>query len=100
MTPSCKFMGKVVHDSETLASGQQVMSACAFIHHDFDGLNKFFLAKQATTKKFLPGKLEMPGGHIDFGEELITGLAREVQEEFAMGITLEIILALSPMKTA
>lgn len=81
-------MRKIVHDSETPAPGQQTISVCAFIHHDFDGFNKVFLAKRAATKKFLPGKLEMPGGHVDFGEELIDGLARELSEEFAMEISI------------
>lgn len=79
---------KISHDSETPAHGQQVISVCAFIHNNFDGVNKVFLAKRATTKKFLPDKFEMPGGHVDFGEELIDGLAREVDEEFGMNISI------------
>ncbi len=31
---------------------------------------------------------ELPGGHIDFGEEVPTGLVREIQEEFGMSIKL------------
>lgn len=79
---------KSLHDSETPAYGQQVMSACAFVHYDFDGVTKLFLPKRADTKKFLPGLFEMPGGHIDFGEELIPGLKREVTEEFGMSLTV------------
>lgn len=79
---------KTAHDSETPAHGKQVMSACAFIHHNFDGVNKLFLAKRADTKKFLPGMFELPGGHVDFGEELIDGLQREIQEEFEMSVSI------------
>lgn len=75
-------MGKVQHDSETPAHGQQVISACAFVHSDFDGITKVFLPKRADTKKFLPGLYELPGGHIDFGEDLVAGLKREIMEEF------------------
>lgn len=77
-------MAKITHDSETPAQGQQVISACAFIHHDFDGVVKVFLPKRSDTKKFLPGLYELPGGHIDFGEDIVSGLKREIKEEFGM----------------
>ena len=79
-------MIKTSHDSETAATGQQVFTACAFIHCDFDGITKLFAPKRATTKKFLPGVYELPGGHIDFGEDMVVGLKREIQEEFGMHI--------------
>jgi len=77
-------MAKTTHDSETPAYGQQVISACAFIHYNFDGINKVFLPKRASTKKFLPGLYELPGGHIDYGEDIVAGLKREIKEEFGM----------------
>ena len=81
-------MGKISHDSETPAQGQQVITACAFIHHDFDGVIKVFLPKRADTKKFLPGLYELPGGHIDFGEDIVDGLQREIAEELGMTVTM------------
>ena len=81
-------MTKISHDSETPAEGQQVFTACAFIWHDFDGVKKVFLPKRADTKKFLPGVYELPGGHIDYGEDLKEGLAREIMEELAMHVTI------------
>lgn len=77
---------KKIHDSETLARGQQVITACAFIYHDFKGVIKVFLPKRAKTKKFLPGVYELPGGHIDYGEDIEDGLRREIKEEFNMNI--------------
>ena len=77
---------KTSHDSETAAHGQQVFTACAFIHHDFDGTTKVFMPKRAATKKFLPNKFELPGGHIDYGEQMEAGLAREVKEELEKDI--------------
>lgn len=79
-------MTKTQHDSETPAHGQQVITACAFIHHDFDGVEKLFWPRRALTKKFLPGIFELPGGHLDFGEEMEAGLKREVLEEFGKEI--------------
>jgi len=79
---------KISHDSETAAHGQQVFTACAFIHYQFDGIEKVFLPKRASTKKFLPGVFELPGGHIDFGEDIVAGLQRELLEEFEMRVTV------------
>lgn len=79
-------MHKIAHDSETPAAGQQVFTACAFIWHDFDGVKKVFLPKRAATKKFLPSVYELPGGHIDYGEDLVEGLKREIMEELSMHI--------------
>ncbi|MBP9761449.1 NUDIX hydrolase [Candidatus Saccharibacteria bacterium] len=81
-------MPKTQHDSETLADGQQVFTACAFVWHEFDGVKKVLLAKRADTKKFLPGVWELPGGHIEYGEDLREGLAREVMEEFGMHVDI------------
>lgn len=79
---------KTQHDSETPAHGQQVITACAFIHAEFDGVVKVFLPKRAATKKFLPNVYELPGGHIEFGEDIEAGLKREIQEELHREISL------------
>ncbi len=81
-------MNKVSHDSETLAQGQQVFTACAFIHRTVDGNEKVFLPKRADTKKFLPGKYELPGGHVDYGESIEAGLKREIREELGIDVSL------------
>lgn len=81
-------MVKTSHDSETPTPGQQVITACAFIHREFDGIQRIFMAKRADTKKFLPGVYELPGGHIDFGENTTNGLVREIQEEFGAQVRL------------
>lgn len=81
-------MTKISHDSEIPAINQQVITACAFIHHDFDGVEKLFWPKRADTKKFLPGVYELPGGHIDFGEDIVEGLRREIREEFGMNVDI------------
>jgi len=56
------------HDSETLAEGQQVFTACAFLWREENGVKQVFLARRASTKKFLPSVWELPGGHIKYGE--------------------------------
>jgi 8-oxo-dGTP diphosphatase len=81
-------MDKISHDSETPAENQQVITGCAFLHHNFDGTEKVFLPRRASTKKFLPGVYELPGGHIDFGEDIQEGLKREIAEEFGMSVRL------------
>ncbi|TSC62687.1 MAG: hypothetical protein Athens041674_429 [Parcubacteria group bacterium Athens0416_74] len=47
-----------------------------------------FRARRAATKKFLPNIFELPGGHIDFGEDIVDGLKREVMEELQMSVTI------------
>lgn len=64
----------------------QLITACAFIHAEFDGVQKVFLPKRAAAKAFMPDAYEMPGGHIEFGEDIIEGLKREIWEEFEMEI--------------
>ena len=81
-------MTVISHDSETPAQGQQVLTACAFLHHKFDGVEKVFMAKRAATKKFMPSIFELPGGHIDFDEDMVVGLKREVDEEHGMKCTV------------
>ncbi len=79
---------KTIHDSATPTPGQQVITACAFIHREIKGVQKVFMAKRADTKKFLPGVYELPGGHIDFGETAEDGLVREINEEFGIDVHL------------
>lgn len=79
---------KTFHDSETPAENQQVITACAFIHHRFGNIEKVFLPKRAEAKKFLPNIYELPGGHIEFGEDPVTGLKREIFEELQMDINV------------
>ncbi len=81
-------MNKISHDSETPAAGQQVLTAVAFIHHILDGVEKVFLPQRAATKKFLPSVYELPGGHIDYGEEMVAGLKREIMEEIGREIAV------------
>lgn len=81
-------MSKISLDSETPAEGQQIITASAFIHHNFDGVEKVFLPRRSMVKKFLPGAYELVGGHIDFGEDIVEGLKREALEELGMRITV------------
>src|SRR5579871_290535 len=83
-----KYMAKVSHDSETPAHDQQVITATAFIHQVFDGIEKVLLPQRAHTKKFFPGVYELPGGHMDFGEDTVEGLKREVREELGVEISV------------
>ncbi len=63
---------------------RQVITACVFLHKD----GKAFIGKRSKTKSFLPGKWELPGGHVEFGETLEECLRRELREEFDMEIIL------------
>jgi 8-oxo-dGTP diphosphatase len=62
----------------------QEIVATAFIHRD----GKLFIARRAVTKRYLPGVYELPGGHIEFGETMEKGLAREIMEEFHINVII------------
>jgi 8-oxo-dGTP pyrophosphatase MutT (NUDIX family) len=79
---------KTSHDSEIPTPGQQVITACAFLHRPGPQGPEVFLPRRAASKKFLPSVFELPGGHIDFGEDLVSGLKREIFEEFAIEISV------------
>jgi 8-oxo-dGTP diphosphatase len=79
---------KIQNDSETLQIGQQVITACGFIYTKINNEYRVFIAQRALTKKFLPGVFELIGGHVEYGEDLISALKREVKEEIGMKITV------------
>ena len=81
-------MTKAVHDSELPTPGQQVITVCAVIHATEAGVPKVFMPRRSPRKKFLPGVYNLPGGHLDFGEDPVTGLKREIHEEFGMDISV------------
>ena len=47
---------------------------------------KLLVMKRADSKKFLPGFFEIPGGKVEFGEDLIAALKREFSEETSLEI--------------
>lgn len=79
-------MSTLTQDSATKATGQQVITCVACIHKSINGKPYVLVARRAATKKFLPNFVELPGGHIDFGEDLKVGLKREVKEELGVDI--------------
>jgi len=50
---------------------------------------KVLVAKRSLKKKIAPGKFHLPGGHVEFGEEPVTALVREFEEEFGLSVIIE-----------
>ncbi len=67
---------------------KQAIVACAIIHQQIDHEIKILLTKRSQNANFLPGVYEIPGGHIEYGEELVPGLERELKEE--LNITVKV----------
>ena len=54
--------------------------------HVFNSQGELYLQKRAPDKDIQPGKWDTSvGGHVDYGEEIVVALLREVREE--LGIT-------------
>ena len=52
------------------------VTVAAVIAKDFDGIQKFLLVEEETRDGL---KLNNPAGHLDPGESLLQGCAREAQ---------------------
>jgi 8-oxo-dGTP diphosphatase len=57
---------------------------CALIHRN----GKIFVARRAATKAIFPGRFELPGGHVDLGENLKNALKRELREELQVEVNV------------
>lgn len=66
---------------------QRVIVAGAFMH-EYAGVRKILLVRRAKTKQFLPGAYELPGGHVAFGEDIVSGLKRNIAEKLHVHITV------------
>jgi len=67
----------------------QAIVACAIIYRKVDNEVKVLLTKRSLTSNFLPGSYEIPGGHIEPGEDLVVGLEREIKEELNLAINVQ-----------
>jgi 8-oxo-dGTP diphosphatase len=63
---------------------QQKITACAIIYRKIEGKFQVLLVRRSATSNFLPGVLELPGGHIEPGEDILEGLNRELREELGV----------------
>jgi 8-oxo-dGTP pyrophosphatase MutT (NUDIX family) len=69
-------MSKHIHFSSNYYF-PQVFVAKALIQRD----NKYLLIREPETSSWKPGKIGLPGGKIDPGENWLAGLEREISEE-------------------
>ena len=72
------------------ASREECHSGSFLLHpvvhlHVFNSNGDLFLQKRALNKDIQPGKWDTSvGGHVDYGEDVITALKREVKEELGI----------------
>jgi 8-oxo-dGTP diphosphatase len=68
----------------------QKITVCGLGYKVEEGTRKIFLARRAATKKFLPNKFELVGGHVEMEDtSLEEALKREVKEELGGEIVVE-----------
>ena len=90
---SIEYFPIVTEDGEVTgkASREECHSGTFLLHpvihlHIFNSKGEIYLQKRAPDKDIQPGKWDTSvGGHVDFGEEIVDALHREVREE--LGIT-------------
>jgi isopentenyldiphosphate isomerase len=72
------------------ATRQKCHSGTFWLHpvvhlHVFNSIGELYLQKRAMNKDIQPGKWDTSvGGHVDYGEEIIVALKREVGEELGI----------------
>jgi len=49
---------------------------------------RLLLLQRSSASSFDPGLWELPGGKLDYGEELVEGLRREIAEEVGVSVTV------------
>ncbi len=59
----------------------QRVGVCAFIKRT-DG--RFLVIKRSKINDYLPGVWDLPGGEVEFGEDPVNALKREVVEELGL----------------
>lgn len=59
--------------------------------------DKVLLVKRANTESIGPGTWELPGGKVDFGEELEDALVRELKEEIGISVSIGELLYTSTL---
>lgn len=57
----------------------------------YDG-DKIFLAQRNDSKAMYPAHYEVPGGHIQIGEDFYQALTREIDEELHVSVEVERIV--------
>lgn len=67
---------------------KQAIVVCIIISRQQNHKTKILLTKRPATTDFMPGFYEIPGGHLEHGEDLITGLKREIKEELNLEISV------------
>ena len=52
----------------------------------FNGEGKFLTIRRTETAPSNPGKWDFPGGDLDFGEDAMEGIIREIKEETGLDV--------------
>ncbi len=75
-----EFFDQLVHDAKS--DGVSKILAGAIIAME----NRVLIVKRAPTEDFMRDVFEIPSGHVENGEDLLSGLSREVLEETSLAV--------------
>lgn len=54
--------------------------------------NRFLVTKRSNVNNYMPGVWDIPGGTIEFGENILQALEREIKEEVNLQVDVEKIV--------
>ena len=83
--------GRIVPKDTPLSEGEYVMSVGIWIRNK-EG--QIFATRRSLTKRFMPGKWENTGGHVQAGETPVEAVIRELKEETGIDVTADQIVYL------
>ena len=83
--------GVVRKRGEPLGQGEYLMAVGIWI---VDEENNILLTQRSPEKRWAPGKWENTAGHVQAGEDCVTAILREVQEETGLVLSREQLIYL------